>query len=100
MPPDKKDLTNCDGHLHTCIHVIGPSTRLAAAGCWGAACPRIEHIINWALHLAVIDGLGALGGAEEEGRQVCQSPSSHQELRPRYCTAGECQLTEALQFLE
>lgn len=80
-------LQRCDGRLHTCIHVVGPSARLAAASCWRAACPRIEHVINGALHLAVIDGLGALGGAEEDGRRpVGQRSKQHQVLRPRYCT--------------
>uniref|UniRef100_A0A673UAK9 Uncharacterized protein n=1 Tax=Suricata suricatta TaxID=37032 RepID=A0A673UAK9_SURSU len=53
---------------HTCIHIVGPPAGLAAAGSRGAACARIEDIINGALHLAVIDGLGALGGAGEEDR--------------------------------
>lgn len=82
----KYRLPHCHSHVHTCIHIIGPSTGLAAASCWGAACPRIEHIINWALHLTVIDGLGALGGAEgEEGSQWAKDPGSHRVLRPRYC---------------
>lgn len=53
---------------HTCIHIVGPPTGLAAASRWGAACPRIEDVINRALHLAVINGLGALGGAGEGGK--------------------------------
>uniref|UniRef100_A0A671G2S6 Uncharacterized protein n=1 Tax=Rhinolophus ferrumequinum TaxID=59479 RepID=A0A671G2S6_RHIFE len=60
----------CSGSgAHTCIHIVGPPAGLAAASCWGAACPRIEDIVDRALHLAVIDGLGALGGAGkgEEG---------------------------------
>uniref|UniRef100_A0ABI7ZGC2 Uncharacterized protein n=1 Tax=Felis catus TaxID=9685 RepID=A0ABI7ZGC2_FELCA len=51
---------------HTCVHIVGPPAGLAAASCWGAACAGIEDIIDGALHLAVIDGLGALGGAGEE----------------------------------
>lgn len=53
---------------HTCIHIVGPPAGLAAASCWGAACARIEDVIDRALHLAVIDGLGALGGAGEGGK--------------------------------
>lgn len=52
---------------HTCIHIVGPPAGLAAASCWGAACAGIEDVIDRALHLAVIDGLGALGGAGEGG---------------------------------
>uniref|UniRef100_A0A8D1NG58 Uncharacterized protein n=2 Tax=Sus scrofa TaxID=9823 RepID=A0A8D1NG58_PIG len=56
----------CDAH--TCIHIVGPPAGLAAASCWGAACARIEDVIDRAFHLAVIDGLGALGGAGEGGK--------------------------------
>lgn len=52
---------------HTCIHIVGPPAGLAAASRWGAACPGIEDIVDRALHLAVINGLGALGGAGEGG---------------------------------
>lgn len=96
----KHRLPWCDCHLHTCIHVIGPSTGLAATSCWGAACPGVEHIINWALHLAVIDGLGALGGAEEEGSPVGHSSKKPPGAEARVLFAGACQPTEALQFLE
>jgi hypothetical protein len=75
-------LAHC--HVHTCIHVVGPPTGLAAAGCRGAACPRIEYVVNRALHLTVIDGLGALGGAGEGGEsQVGEAPGSLLVLRPR-----------------
>lgn len=55
------------GGAHTCIHIVGPTAGLAAASCRGAACARIEDVVNRALHLTVIDGLGALGGAGEGG---------------------------------
>uniref|UniRef100_A0A670KHB7 Uncharacterized protein n=1 Tax=Podarcis muralis TaxID=64176 RepID=A0A670KHB7_PODMU len=46
----------------TCIHIVGPPTGLAAASCWGPPCPRVEHVVYRALHLAVIYRLGPLGG--------------------------------------
>ena len=56
------------GGAHTCIHIVGPTAGLAAASCRGAACARIEDVVDRALHLTVIDGLGALGGAGEGGQ--------------------------------
>nr|BAE38316.1 unnamed protein product [Mus musculus]BAE40144.1 unnamed protein product [Mus musculus] len=97
VPPNKRGhrkqgLSHHHCHAHTCIHVIGPSARLAAASGRRAACPRIEHIIYWTLHLTVVDGLGALGAAEEEeeeeeeeASQVGQSsrhPSSRSRASP------------------
>uniref|UniRef100_A0A8D2H2P8 Uncharacterized protein n=1 Tax=Urocitellus parryii TaxID=9999 RepID=A0A8D2H2P8_UROPR len=68
---------NC--HAHTCIHIVGPPTGLAAASCWGAACPGIEHVVDRALHLTVINGLGALGGAGE-GREGQMGQGSKESL--------------------
>lgn len=56
------------GGAHTCIHIVGPTAGLAAASCRGAACARIEDVVDRALHLTVIDGLRALGGAGEGGQ--------------------------------
>uniref|UniRef100_A0A4X1TCA8 Uncharacterized protein n=1 Tax=Sus scrofa TaxID=9823 RepID=A0A4X1TCA8_PIG len=66
----------CDAH--TCIHIVGPPAGLAAASCWGAACARIEDVIDRAFHLAVIDGLGALGGAGEGGKGSAEEPALQQ----------------------
>lgn len=76
----------------TCIHIIGPPAGLAAAGGRGAACPRVEDIIDRALQLAVIDGFGALGGAgggTETGRSGGAHVSWSPHLTPSLAHSGQ-----------